>query len=133
MIPPRVLLVEDDELMGVLFELVLIDAGYRVVRANNGHEALAQLESGAEPVDAVISDIDLGDGPDGWQVARRARAKSSTVPVIYMTGGRGDDWAPQHVPWGVMLQKPFQIDQMITILGDLLEAEQRSPQMARLA
>jgi two-component system cell cycle response regulator CpdR len=129
----RVLLVEDDELMGALFELVLADAGYQVARAKSGQEALARLESDAPPIDAVISDIELGEGPDGWQVARRARARSPTMPVIYITGGRGDDWAPQHVPLGVMLQKPFHVDTMVVTLRDLLQGERQAGRKARLA
>jgi DNA-binding response OmpR family regulator len=65
----RVLLVEDDELLGVLFELALCEAGYAVVRARTGAAAMAMLTA-ATPVDLVVTDIGLGDGPDGWQVAR---------------------------------------------------------------
>ncbi len=119
----RVLLVEDDELMGVLFELVLVDAGYQVIRVRDGREAMLRLAPDAPPIDALISDVGLGDGPDGWQVARRARARALRLPVIYITGGRGDDWIPQHVPLGVMLQKPFHIDRMVELLAELLEAE----------
>ncbi|MEI9891464.1 MAG: response regulator [Caulobacteraceae bacterium] len=84
--PDRVLLVEGDELLGFLFELALVDAGYVVARARNGWDALSKLAEGAPPVDAVITDVDFRDGPDGWQVARRARARCDGLPVIYMTG-----------------------------------------------
>jgi two-component system, cell cycle response regulator CpdR len=114
-----VLLVEDDELLGVLFELALAEAGYLVTRASNGAEALATLAA-ASSVDLLVTDISLGDGPDGWQVARRARARSADMPVIYMTGGRGDEWRPQHVPMGVLLLKPFPIDQLVEMAGQLL-------------
>ncbi len=117
----RVLLVEDDELLGVLFELALAEAGYLVARANNGTEALAALAA-APPIDLVVTDISLGAGPDGWQVARRARARSPDMPVIYMTGARGDEWRPQHVPFGVLLLKPFPIDQLAEMAGQLLAA-----------
>ena len=129
----RVLLVEDDELLGVLLELVLAYADYRVTRVNSGVEALARLESDAEPIDAVISDIDLGDGPDGWEVARRARAGSPHAPVIYITGGRADEWAPQRVPLSAMLQKPFHIDDMLATLRYLLDAEQHIAPLTHLA
>src|SRR6201999_3190610 len=77
----RVLLVEGDELLGVLFELALVDAGYAVIRARSGSEALAKLEADEATVDAVITDVGMGEGPDGWQVARRARVKSEGLPV----------------------------------------------------
>jgi DNA-binding response OmpR family regulator len=118
----RVLLVEDDELLGVLFELALVEAGYLVARARNGAEAMATLAAAA-PIDVLVTDISLGDGPDGWQVARRARARSPNMPVIYMTGGRGDEWRPQHVPMGVLLLKPFPIDQLLEMVGHLLSVQ----------
>ncbi len=118
----RVLLVEDDELLGVLFELALIDAGYEVARARSGMEALSKLGAEAPPVDAVVTDINLGDGPDGWQVARRARAKSADLPVIYMTGGQVDDWKPQNVAAGVLMLKPFPVNELVDRVGQALEA-----------
>jgi DNA-binding response OmpR family regulator len=78
--------------------------------------------AGASSIDLLVTDISLGDGPDGWQVARRARARSAEMPVIYMTGGRGDEWRPQHVPMGVLLLKPFAIDQLVEMAGNLLAA-----------
>lgn len=115
----RVLLVEDDELLGVLFELALAEAGYLVARARNGTEAMATLAA-APPIDLLVTDIGLGDGPDGWQVARRARARAPDMPVIYMTGARGDEWRPQHVPMGVLLLKPFSMDQFVEMAGSLM-------------
>jgi two-component system cell cycle response regulator CpdR len=123
----RVLLVEGDELLGVLFELALVEAGYAVTRARSGAEALARLEAEAPSVDAVITDVGMGEGPDGWQVARSARAKSEGLPVIYMTGGRADEWAPQHVPFGVLLLKPFPVSQLVEMVGQLIAASRETP------
>lgn len=121
----RVLLVENDELLGVLFELALCEAGYLVTRAANGTEALAALAA-EPPVDLLVTDIGLDEGPNGWQVARRARARSPEMPVIYMTGARADEWQPQHVPLGVLLLKPFPIDQLVAMVGHLLSARAES-------
>ncbi len=123
----RVLLVEGDELLGVLFELALVDAGYAVIRARSGSEAIAKLEADEAPVDAVITDVGMGEGPDGWQVARRARIRSEGLPVIYMTGGRADEWAPQHVPFGVLLLKPFPVVQLVDMVGQLIAASRETP------
>jgi DNA-binding response OmpR family regulator len=116
----RVLLVEDDEFLGVLFELALSDAGYTVARARSGMEALSKLAAEAPRVDVVVTDINLGEGPDGWQVARRARARQAGMPVVYMTGAAADDWAPQHVPYGVLLLKPFEVEQLVKTVGELV-------------
>src|SRR5665213_721390 len=110
--PTRVLLVEKDDLLAILFELALVDAGYEVDRARHGWDAMARLAEAA-PLDALITDVALSEGPDGWQVARRARMRFEGLPVVYMTAGRADEWAPQHVPMGVLLLKPFHVMQMI--------------------
>jgi CheY-like chemotaxis protein len=123
----RVLLVEDDEFLGVLFELALSDAGYTVARARSGMEALSKLAAEAPHVDALVTDINLGEGPDGWQVARRARARSAELPVVYMTGSAADDWAPQHVPYGVLLLKPFETEQLVRMVGELLASAHPVP------
>jgi len=117
----RVLLVENDELLGVLFELALIEAGHQVSRARSGAEALAKLDE-TPAADLVVTDINLGEGPNGWQVARRARARSPQMPILYMTGARPDEWLPQHVPLGVLLLKPFPINQLVEMAGSLLAA-----------
>jgi DNA-binding response OmpR family regulator len=117
----KVLLVENDELLGILFELALCEAGYEVARTANGADALVKLDA-TSPVDLLVTDIGLGDGPNGWQVARRARARCPEMPVIYMTGARADEWRPQSVPMGVLLLKPFPIDQLVEMVGQLLAA-----------
>ena len=119
--PDRVLLVEKDDLLAILFELALVEAGYAVVRARHGWEAMARLAETA-PIDALVTDVSLNEGPDGWQVARRARMRFEGLPVIYMTGGRADEWAPQHVPMGVLLLKPFHVLQMVEMVGQMLAA-----------
>jgi len=128
----RVLLVEDDELLGVLFELALCEAGYVVVRARHGADAIEALTASA-PIHLLVTDICLGGGPDGWQVARSARARRPDMPVIYMTGGGVDGWLPQHVPLGVLLLKPFPIDQLVEMVGHQLSAwvEAEKQQSAR--
>jgi DNA-binding NtrC family response regulator len=117
----RVLLVEDDELLGVLFELALCEAGYVVTRARSGADAMEALAD-PQPIQLLVTDICLGDGPDGWQVARRARARCPDLPVIYMTGGGIDGWLPQSVPLGVLLLKPFPIDRLVEMAGHQLSA-----------
>jgi DNA-binding response OmpR family regulator len=119
--PDRVLLVEKDDLLAVLFELALVDAGFRVTRARHGWDAMSRLAQTPQ-IDALITDVSLSEGPDGWKVARRARARFEGLPVIYMTGGRADEWAPQHVPMGVLLLKPFPVTQMVEIVGHMLAA-----------
>ena len=42
------------------------------------------------------------------------------MPVIYMTGTQGEDWASKGVPNSVLLAKPFAPAQLVTALSNLL-------------
>lgn len=129
----RVLLVENDELFGVLVELALREAGYAVARVRNGAEALSLLNAKTPAVDLLITDVGLGDGLDGWQVARHARAELPELPVIYTTGARADEWRSEHVPFGVLLLKPFAVHQLVEMAGALMAARAEAGGMQRSA
>jgi len=77
----RVLVVDDEEIVCNSLQRVLQEAGYDVVTAFNGQEALdkmSQLE-----IELVLLDIRM-PGLDGFQVLRLIR-ESSNVPVIMLT------------------------------------------------
>lgn len=117
-----VLLVENDDHLGILFELVLADAGHRVIRVRTAMEALSRLSVRLPPVDLVVTEIGLGGGPDGWQVARRARLRWPDLPVIYLSRLGEDPRLPEHVPLGILLPKPFPTSQLVELAGHLLAA-----------
>ncbi len=79
----KVLVVDDDPVVGKSFDRVLSDKGYVVITASNGQEALDKL--GAESFDVVYTDIKM-PGMDGLEVAERVKAKRPWVPVVIVTG-----------------------------------------------
>jgi hypothetical protein len=58
-----------------------------------GGKPLSELEADASRFNGLITDINLGKGPDGWEVARRAREFIPTLLVVYMSGHGAVDWA----------------------------------------
>ena len=56
----------------------------------------------------------------GWDVARVAREIDPTMPIVYMTGTHGEDWASKGVPNSVLLTKPFAPAQLVTAISNLL-------------
>ncbi|MCB1925007.1 MAG: response regulator transcription factor [Gammaproteobacteria bacterium] len=78
----RVLLVEDDELLGSAVVDGLTQAGYTVDWLRDGGQALRAL-SNDEP-DLLVLDLGL-PGRDGMQVLRDLRARSSGLPVLLLT------------------------------------------------
>ena len=78
-----ILLVEDEERYREHIARVLTKAGYEVLQAADGLEALSLLEK--SKVDLVISDI-LMPALNGYALVARLRAKWPTMPVILTTG-----------------------------------------------
>lgn len=87
---------------------------------NNGTEALAVLASQSEELHGLITDINLGDGPDGWDVARKARELRSGLPVVYVSAASEHEWTSQGVPASLMITKPFVPAQVVVAISSLL-------------
>jgi CheY-like chemotaxis protein len=85
-----ILVVEDEVLSRLDLVETLRSASYEVLEASNAHEALGYLR---QRVDVVITDIHLGGGLTGWDVAEEFRAARSGIPIIY-TSGNAVDGAP---------------------------------------
>lgn len=78
----RLLLVEDDFLLGEALHCGLVDSGYTVAWFRDG-EAADQATL-TQPFDMVLLDLGL-PGCDGLSVLRRLRTRGNTVPVIILT------------------------------------------------
>jgi CheY-like chemotaxis protein len=123
--PLVVLVVEDEQLLRDLVEPALADAGYSVLLAHNGSEALKYLEereSEEAPLRALVTDVQLGPGPSGWEIAKRARELHPEIPVVYVTGTAAAEWSSKGVPNSLIIQKPFAAAQVVTAVSQLLNA-----------
>ncbi len=108
-----ILLVEDSRLLSEALSTALQERGYTVTIASDGAQACALLAAPDSDFTALVTDLDLGPGPNGWDVARTARTRNANVVVIYVTGGDGAEWAAVGVPKSLILQKPFSAEQLV--------------------
>ena len=115
-----VLLVEDEPLILFTLQTALEDAGYSVVAAADADEAALALEDRISEMSGLITDIRLGDGPDGWSLARHARALRADLPVVYVSGDSAHQWPIEGVPSSLMLQKPFSFGQVLAAVSAAL-------------
>jgi two-component system OmpR family response regulator/two-component system response regulator QseB len=84
----KLLLVEDDAMLGAAMKRGLEKAGYVIDWAHDGDEALGGLA--AQSYETVILDLSLPQ-LDGIEVLKRMRARRNATPVIIVTArGRGD-------------------------------------------
>lgn len=75
----RILLVDDEEGIQLLYREEFEEEGYNVTTASNGEEALEKFTK--EPPDLVILDINM-PGMNGIEVLRRMKEINSDLPVI---------------------------------------------------
>lgn len=128
--PTTLLLVEDELLIRLTLQEVLEAAGYAVQVAANGHEAIALLDHRQTEIAGLVTDIKLGNGPSGWDVAHHARELVPSISVVYSTGDSADDWPAKGVPKSVVLQKPFADAQLVTAISMLLNEAGPPPNIA---
>ena len=83
-LPHKILITDDDPSSALLAEAAMDDAGYRVVVANNGEEALELFES--EQPDCIVLDV-MMPGLSGFDVCRAVRAhpRGRRVPILMLT------------------------------------------------
>ena len=81
----RILLVEDEFLIRLTLAEALTDAGYDVLEAESGDQALDVLEQDPS-IRVLLTDIQLPGQLNGLALASKARATRPALPVIYMTG-----------------------------------------------
>ncbi|HYE65063.1 MAG TPA: response regulator [Pyrinomonadaceae bacterium] len=116
-----ILTVEDQEDLAALYETTLKAAGYRVVSAYTGEEAIAEFK--ANGADLILLDMTLPE-MHGTQVLSEVRALSPSVPVIVVTGETGQLWREQCERLGVygFLSKPIDYNALLAMIGRALEA-----------
>lgn len=85
MLGKTILLVEDEALIALLEIRQLEEVGYQVVHAFSGEEAIGLVRHGADPVDLVLMDIDLGGGMDGTKAAQEILARHD-IPLLFLSG-----------------------------------------------
>ena len=103
----RVLTVDDEPAMTKAVVRMLRPAGHSVATAASGEEALEKLA--AEPFDVVLSDMGMGAGMNGWELAAAVKASWPDVRFLLATGwGAAIDPAEAHAK-GVeaVLSKPY--------------------------
>jgi DNA-binding response OmpR family regulator len=114
------LYVEDEIIIQELVESSLREAGFEILIASDGTEALDLLGTSNGALRGLITDINLGDGPDGWQVACRARELTSGLAVVYVSGASEGEWTSRGVPNSLMIAKPFAPAQIVVAISSLL-------------
>jgi CheY-like chemotaxis protein len=117
---PVVLVVDDEALLRMLATDYFEDAGFEVVEAANGREAIDVLEARPD-IDAVFTDVQMPGTPDGIGLAKHVREVCCHCAIVVVSGRvhcRDVDLAPgaKFVP------KPYDGSAVVSLVRELIAA-----------
>jgi signal transduction histidine kinase/CheY-like chemotaxis protein len=124
--PNTILLVEDDHGVRRVAARVLRSAGYRVLEAGDGVDALELWRRHADEVDLLLADVRM-PRLRGDELARAVLAERPSLAVVLMTGfGVDGGTVPNGNGFGPPLAKPFPNDALLErVAGALARVESR--------
>ena len=110
------LVVEDEPMVRDLIVMELEDAGFSILEADNGDQAVAILAQNPD-VQLLFTDIRLPGRLTGWDIAERARELRPDIPVIYATGYSAGDL--RLVEGAIFMKKPYKPSAIVDAVRSL--------------
>ncbi|HHO52865.1 MAG TPA: response regulator [Deltaproteobacteria bacterium] len=114
----RLLLIDDDDRVRRTLRRCLQQAGYEVLEAADGYQALELLKE--TQLVLMITDL-LMPGMNGVQVAEQARALHPGIGVIYMSGYTDDVLPEREAMHQAFLPKPFLPEELLAVVRRVLD------------
>ena len=112
---PRVLVVEDEPLVRMAVADSLELAGFKVVEAGTGDEALSLLSRGVPPVDLVFTDVRMPGRVDGFALCAWVKQHLPAIPVFIASGDIGKTHSRDELaPGQPFFSKPYSVDAVIS-------------------
>lgn len=111
-----VLLVEDESILRTIMVEELVFAGFRVLEAETGEQAVDLIREHGAEIGFLFTDIRLPGVLSGWNVAFEFRFLHPLRPVVYATG-----YSPEQdqVSGSILLRKPYRPEQVVEALKKL--------------
>ncbi|HIP24133.1 MAG TPA: sigma-54-dependent Fis family transcriptional regulator [Rhodobacteraceae bacterium] len=120
-----ILVIDDEQDIRELIGDILKDEGHNTRLARNSQTAFEEINS-AEP-DLIILDIWLKDSEfDGIDILKKTKRDNPNIPVVIISGHGNIEIAVAAVKQGAydFIEKPFNIDQLLVVVGRALEASE---------
>jgi excisionase family DNA binding protein len=120
----NILVVDDEEVVRLLFKETLEELGHKVITAENATSALEVVKQ--QDLDLVFLDLKM-PGMDGAELFRHIKAAKPRLPVAIITGYPDSDMMARALaqgPFGVM-NKPFGESDIITAVHNFLRITRR--------
>jgi CheY-like chemotaxis protein len=123
-----ILVVEDEPVLRDMAHVILQEAGYKVLEACSGREALTVWERHKAAIDLVLTDMVMPEGVSGMDLATRVLQAKPGVKIIIASGYSFDDIDPEFVAKGHarFLQKPYTHVTLAKAVRDCLDGKEQS-------
>ena len=110
-----VLFVGDDVISHFLNCDTRRQSGFAVLEASSASDACAAIDQHPR-LSALVTDIELGSGADGFEVARRARGANPDISIVYISGTAARRHPREDVERSLFISKPFVPCQIVEAL-----------------
>jgi two-component system, cell cycle sensor histidine kinase and response regulator CckA len=123
-----VLLVEDEPIVCDAITITLERAGYRVLKAGNGPQALELWDQHRDEIRLLLTDLVMPQGMSGRELAARLRTSDAALRVVFMSGYSAE-MAGREISLQAgqdFIQKPYSSQQLLEIVRQALD-RYRSP------
>lgn len=129
----RILVAEDNADMRDLLQDILDEAGYETILAEDGRQAMAQIEREQEMIDLVITDVRM-PGITGGELLAAMRKRRAEALVIVITAFGSVEQAVEMVQAGAFqyLTKPFNNRDLLAVAAEALARSEAQRALARL-
>jgi signal transduction histidine kinase len=126
-----VLLVEDEEPVREVSARLLRRAGYTVIEACDGNNALAAFNDNKRSIDILVTDM-MMPGMGGRELARAVRASSREMPIVFMSGYTDDEELRKSLldSRSAFIEKPFTPELLLAKLREALASNNKVAQSA---
>lgn len=118
--PVRLLIADDDDVLRTTLGKIYQKAGYEVVLADNGEQAIQCVQ--AQPFDLALIDLSMPK-KDGLETLKELKQYVPSMPVIILTAFGDWDTYAEALSNGVdqFLSKPIRQDELLSIVQETLE------------
>lgn len=124
--PATILAVDDDQAVLALLETALRAAGYNVLTATGGREAIQVFENAGGAIDLLLTDVIMPD-LTGPVLAERLRSRQPDLQVLFISGFHDAELVQRFVTQRgfTLLPKPFAMDALLRVVQESLSGVAR--------
>lgn len=119
----KILIVDDSAMMRLALNTSLTKAGYTVIQANDGNEALGMLKDDLGKIDLIVCDVNMPN-MDGLSFVKAYKTipEYQYIPVLMLTSEGSEDRKAQGRAAGVRawMMKPFEQEVLMSAISKLI-------------